>query len=131
VRPEPPQALRFDHVVLTVRDVAATCDWYERVLGMRRVVFDGDATALAFGGQKINLQLSGHERGPYALRPAPGTADLCFVVGAAIATVVAYLVDQNVTIELGPVEQTGAQGPMRSIYLRDPDQNLVEIASYG
>jgi catechol 2,3-dioxygenase-like lactoylglutathione lyase family enzyme len=125
-----PRVFALDHVVLTVSDLEATCAWYERLLGMRRISFDHDRTALLFGQQKINLHLAGAELEPHAVRPAPGTADLCFLVAGPIGDVIEYLRRAGVEIEVGPVEQTGAVGLMDSIYLRDPDDNLIEVASY-
>ena len=125
-----PRVDAFDHIVLTVADIDASCAWYEQVLGMRRVTFEGDRTALLFGRQKLNLHLAGRELEPHARRPAPGTADLCFVVSEPIGDVVAALERDGVTVELGPVERTGAAGLMDSVYLRDPDGNLIEVASY-
>ena len=121
---------RLDHLVLTVRDLDATVDFYQRVLGMRAVTFKGGRRALAFGRSKINLHQAGHEFEPKAAHPAPGTADLCFVVVDPIDEVQAELRTFGVEIEEGPVERTGATGPIRSIYLRDPDQNLIELSNY-
>jgi catechol 2,3-dioxygenase-like lactoylglutathione lyase family enzyme len=123
-----PRAL--DHVVLTVSDLEATCAWYERLLGMRRITFDHDRAGLLFGRQKINLHLAGAEVEPHAVRPAPGSADLCFLVAGQIGDVIEFFRREGLEIELGPVEQTGAVGVMDSIYLRDPDENLIEVASY-
>lgn len=120
----------IDHVVLTVRDVDAACAWYERVLGMRRVNFDGDRAALHFGDQKINLHPASAPLAPHATVAEPGTADLCFLASGTIQDIVASLVEQGVAIEVGPVQQTGATGAVDSVYVRDPDGNLIEIASY-
>lgn len=120
----------LDHVVLTVRDIDATCAWYERVLGMRRVSVDGRYAALRFGTQKLNLHQSAAPRPPHASVALPGTADLCFLSTRSIDEIVIELVRLQVTIELGPVEQAGANRPMNSVYIRDPDRNLIEIASY-
>jgi catechol 2,3-dioxygenase-like lactoylglutathione lyase family enzyme len=116
-----------DHLVLTVADVEATVTFYER-LGMRREVFGEDRIALRFGDQKLNLHLAGAEITPHARRPTPGSADLCFLVEGGVENVVAELAAAGVSIELGPVERTGAQGAIRSVYLRDPDGNLVELS---
>jgi len=128
--PRQPRVFALDHVVLTVSDIDATCVWYERLLGMRRVTFDHDRTALIFGSQKINLHLAGAELEPHAGRPAPGTADLCFIVAGPLSEVIEFFQRQGVDIELGPVEQTGAAGVMDSVYLCDPDENLIEVAAH-
>jgi catechol 2,3-dioxygenase-like lactoylglutathione lyase family enzyme len=117
----------LDHLVLTVSDVEATVAFYER-LGMRREVFGEGRVALRFGTQKLNLHPAGAEIAPYARRPTPGSADVCFLVEGRLEDVVADLATAGIPIELGPVDRTGAQGPMRSLYLRDPDGNLVELS---
>jgi catechol 2,3-dioxygenase-like lactoylglutathione lyase family enzyme len=122
---------RIDHFVLTVRDIAATADFYERVLGMRLVGFGDGRKALAFGRQKINLHEAGREFEPKAARPLPGSADFCLVAARPLEAVIAHLAACGVAIEEGPVPRTGATGPISSVYIRDPDGNLVEIASYG
>jgi catechol 2,3-dioxygenase-like lactoylglutathione lyase family enzyme len=124
------RVVALDHLVLTVADIDATCAWYERLLGMRRMTFDRNRTALLFGRQKINLHVVGAELEPHAVRPAPGTADLCFIVDAPIPQMVELFEHEKVEIEQGPVKQTGAVRVMDSIYVRDPDGNLVEVASY-
>jgi catechol 2,3-dioxygenase-like lactoylglutathione lyase family enzyme len=116
-----------DHLVLTVADMEATMVFYER-LGMRREMFGDDRIALRFGDQKLNLHLSGAEITPHARRPTPGSADLCFLVEGRIEDVAAELTAAGLSIELGPVERTGAQRAVRSVYLRDPDGNLVELS---
>jgi len=121
---------RIDHFVLTVKDVEASCRFYERVLGLRRVDFDG-RVALHFGGQKINLHRAGHEFVPKARQPAPGSGDFCLIALTPLDAVIAHLKTCGVAIELGPVPKTGARGPMRSVYFRDPDGNLVEVSNYG
>jgi len=120
----------LDHLVLTVTDIEATCAFYERVLGMRSVTFGEGRRALEFGQQKINLHLAGHELEPKAARPTPGSADLCFIVETALPDVIAHLRACGILPELGPVDRTGAAGATRSIYLRDPDRNLIELSSY-
>ena len=120
---------RIDHFVLTVKDVAATCDFYERSLGMTREEFGAGRVALKFGAQKINLHEAGAEFEPRADEPTPGSADLCFLSETKLADWVLHLHGQNIEIEEGPVTRTGAQGILNSIYLRDPDGNLVEIAN--
>ncbi|HSU45060.1 MAG TPA: VOC family protein [Casimicrobiaceae bacterium] len=121
---------RIDHVVMTVRDIGATCDFYARVLGMRVVSFAGGRTALAFGRQKINLHLAGHEFEPKAAHPAPGSLDLCLIATGALDEVIAQLAACDVPIIEGPVAKTGATGPIRSVYFRDPDANLIEVSVY-
>ena len=121
---------RLDHLVLTCADLEATASWYGRVLGMRRETFGGNRTALHFGNQKINLHQQGSELKPNAATAAPGTADLCFITSVPTDDVVAHLRSCEVTIEYGPAPQSGALGPMTSVYCRDPDGNLIEIATY-
>ena len=121
---------RIDHVVLTVRDIAATCEFYTRVLGMRAETCGPGRTALHFGTQKINLHQAGHEFEPKSAIPTPGSADICLVTTGPIEDALAQLAADDVAIEEGPVARTGALGPMTSIYFRDPDGNLIEVASY-
>ena len=121
---------RLDHLVLTVADIERTARFYEQVLGMERVVFGQGRQALAFGTSKINLHQSGHEFAPHAVRPVPGSADLCLVTTVPPARVLASLTAHGVAVEEGPVARTGALGPMTSVYIRDPDGNLIEISSY-
>ncbi len=122
---------RIDHFVLTVADIEATCDFYEAVLGMKRITVGPDRrVALAFGGQKINLHRAGAEFEPKARQPAPGSGDFCLITETPIADVVAHLQAAGIAIVEGPVPRTGASGQMTSVYLRDPDGNLVEIARY-
>jgi catechol 2,3-dioxygenase-like lactoylglutathione lyase family enzyme len=120
----------LDHVVLTVRNMARTIDFYRRVLGMRHVVFDGTYDALHFGNQKINLHPYRAEYTPHADIPAPGTGDLCFIAEGGIDDIVHELEALKISVEVGPVNQTGACGAMRSVYFRDPDSNLIEVACY-
>jgi catechol 2,3-dioxygenase-like lactoylglutathione lyase family enzyme len=119
----------LDRLVLTVADVGCTRDFYERVLGMEPVVFGEGRHALAFGAQKINLHESGREFEPKAAVPTPGSADLCFLANASVAEVVEHLRANGVEILEGPVRRTGATGPIKSVYFRDPDGNLIEVAS--
>jgi catechol 2,3-dioxygenase-like lactoylglutathione lyase family enzyme len=121
----------LDHLVLTVADVDRTIDFYQRVLGMRPVTFGAGRHALEFGPSKINLHQAGHEFTPHAAQPTPGSADLCLVTATPLEHVVAHLRRQQLAVEEGPVPRTGARGPMTSVYFRDPDGNLIEIASYG
>ena len=120
----------LDHLVLTVADIETTVAFYTRVLGMQLVTFgDGGRKALAFGNQKINLHQAGREFEPKAERPTTGSADLCFIVATPLEQVIAHLQAQQVAIVEGPVQRTGATGPIRSVYLRDPDQNLIELSN--
>ena len=121
---------RLDHLVLTVADLDATVAFYVDTLGMSVETFGGGRTALHFGSSKINVHVAGQEVEPKADRPTPGSADLCFVVGGPVEDVAAGLADAGVAVEVGPVDRTGAQGPIRSVYVRDPDHNLVELAVY-
>jgi len=120
---------RLDHFVLTVADVAASCAFYHRVLGMAVVNFGDGRKALAFGQQKINLHAQGREFEPKAEHPTPGAADFCLITGVPLADVAAHLRAEGVAIVEGPVPRTGAGGPIESIYFRDPDGNLVEVAN--
>ena len=122
--------LGLDHVVLTVRDLEATIDFYGRALGMRAVSFArGKRRALAFGDQKINLHLLGAEFMPNARVAGPGTADLCFLTDTPLEQAVARLESEGVDIEHGPAAAEGARGPLLSVWFRDPDGNLVEVAN--
>lgn len=120
----------LDHLVLTVADIDATIAFYTRVLGMTAVTFGAGRRALAFGPQKINLHRAGHEFSPCARRPTPGSADFCLITKMALEAAMAHVQSCGVTIEEGPVERTGAIGPLRSFYFRDPDGNLVEVSNY-
>ena len=119
----------IDHLVLTVTDIRRTVDWYQQVLGMHHVTFAGDRHALTFGRQKLNLHQAGRELEPKAARPAPGSADLCLISAVPLTEVLAHLRDCGVRVEQGPVARTGATGPITSVYIRDPDDNLIEIAT--
>jgi catechol 2,3-dioxygenase-like lactoylglutathione lyase family enzyme len=121
---------RIDHVVLNCHDVDVTADWYENVLGMRREIFGDGRLALRFGNQKINVRPSGAPNWETGELDAPGSLDLCFVADATADEVGAHLRQCGVTITNGPVTKSGALGPMTSHYCRDPDGNLIEIASY-
>lgn len=120
----------IDHVVLTVRSIEKTCDFYSRALGMEVVTFGEGRKALAFGGQKINLHEVGRELEPKALHPAAGSADLCFITQVPLARVIEHVRSCGVEIVEGPVTRTGAQGPIESVYVRDPDGNLIEVSNY-
>ena len=119
----------FNHLVLTVKDIARTCDFYQRGLGMEVQAFGDGRTALHFGAFKFNLHQRDHEIDPKAAHPTPGSADFCLITDTPLAEVIAHLAHEGLPIELGPVPRTGATGPILSVYLRDPDQNLVEISN--
>lgn len=122
---------RIDHVVMICRDMNVTAGWYQRVLGMEREEYGGkNRTALRFGAQKINLHEVGHEVTPGAQIAQPGTLDLCFVVAVGPDDVIGQLHACGVSIERGPVTRIGALGDIMSVYCRDPDGNLIELASY-
>ena len=121
---------RLDHLVLTVRDIEATCEFYTRVLGMTVETFGQDRKALRFGRQKINLHQLGQEFEPKARQPTPGSGDLCFITSALLEQVIDHLRSRGVEIIEGPVPRTGATGPILSVYFRDPDGNLFEISNY-
>ncbi len=119
----------LDHLVLTVRDVTATCSFYTQVLGMQAVTFANGRQALHFGTQKINLHQAGHEFEPKAQAPLPGSADLCFLTSTPLPELVGHLKKCRVSVEEGPVKRTGANGSIFSVYLRDPDGNLIEVSN--
>jgi catechol 2,3-dioxygenase-like lactoylglutathione lyase family enzyme len=121
----------IDHVVFTVKDINATCDFYTKVLGMEVVIFGEGRKALAFGSQKINLQQLGREGTLVADKPTSGSADICFVTSVPVSEVIAHLNSCGVRLVGGPVERNGAKGMMMSIYFRDPDLNLVEVSNYA
>ena len=120
----------IDHIVLTVTDMDRTVEFYCRTLGMQKEVFSNGRVALRFGQQKINLHHAGHEFEPKAKTPQPGSADLCLVTAALLEDAMAEIRACGIPIEEGPVDRAGAGGPMRSFFFRDPDGNLIEIASY-
>ncbi len=119
----------IDHLVLTVASVEASLAFYATVLGMEVVTFAGGRKALAFGSQKINLHQAGREFEPKAARPAPGSADLCLLSTLPLDQVLAHLAAHAVPVIEGPVRRTGATGPILSVYFRDPDGNLIEVAN--
>jgi catechol 2,3-dioxygenase-like lactoylglutathione lyase family enzyme len=122
---------RIDHVVLTVVDIEATCRFYATACGMTVETFGAGRKALRFGRQIINLHQVGKEFEPKALRPTSGSADFCLITAVPLEDVVCHLKSQGIDIEEGIVDRTGATGPIRSVYIRDPDDNLVEISSYA
>jgi len=121
---------RLDHLVLTVADIDSTVDFYVRILGMTHEVFGAGRVALCYGRQKINLHQAGREFEPKALRPTPGSGDLCFITEGSLDAAMAYVRGQGVAILEGPVARTGATGPITSFYFRDPDANLIEVSIY-
>ncbi len=121
---------RIDHLVLTVRDLRATIDFYTRGLGLRHEEKNG-RHAIVFGRHKINLhEAAGEPILPRADRPTPGSGDFCLIASRPLDAVIAHLRSVGIAIEMGPVERDGAAGPIRSVYLRDPDANLVEVSEH-
>jgi catechol 2,3-dioxygenase-like lactoylglutathione lyase family enzyme len=120
----------IDHVVFTVKDIEATCEFYSKVLGMEIVTFGQGRKALAFGSQKINLQQLGRESTLIAEKPTSGSADICFITSVPLSDVIAHLNSCGVNLIAGPVERDGARGLMMSVYFRDPDLNLIEVSNY-
>lgn len=118
----------LDHLVLTTIDIEACKDFYTRIMGMKLENFGAGRLAMRFGEQKINVHVRGHEFEPKANLPVPGALDLCFIASISLEEVVAHLKAQQWPIIEGPVQRTGATGPIRSIYVRDPDLNLIEIS---
>jgi len=120
---------QLDHLVLTVKDIDVTCRFYAEHLGMKVVTFGDNRKALRFGQQKINLHQLGNEFEPNAARPTSGSADLCFLSDTPLEHIITELQQAGIEILEGPVKRTGAYGPINSIYLRDPDNNLIEISN--
>ena len=120
----------LDHIVITARDLNATIDFYTRALGMTLETFGTGRKALRFGDQKFNLHQAGDKNitDIYARTPTPGSLDLCLLAAVPLDEVIARLKAEDIPIELGPTKRTGARWPIRSVYLRDPDQNLIEIS---
>lgn len=121
--------LHIDHIVLTVKDIEKTVRFYQSVLGMTPLTFGEGRVALQFGNQKINLHQYGNAVEPKAATPAPGSADLCFITETLIDHAMAHVQGMDVHILEGPVQRTGAMGPIVSFYFRDPDGNLIEVAN--
>lgn len=121
--------LSLDHLVLTVKDIQASCEFYAEQLGMEIVTFGDNRKALRFGQQKINLHQLGQEFEPKAAHPTAGSADLCFLTETPLDDIILHLGDCGTMVLEGPVVRTGANGPIISIYIRDPDNNLIEIAN--
>jgi catechol 2,3-dioxygenase-like lactoylglutathione lyase family enzyme len=121
---------RIDHLVLTVKNIQVSCQFYHQVLGMEIITFGDNRYALKFGEQKINLHQLNQEFEPKAGFPTPGSADLCLITLVPLSQVIEHCDRCGVSIVLGPITRTGAKGNIESIYIRDPDQNLLEIANY-
>ncbi|WP_017297487.1 VOC family protein [Nodosilinea nodulosa] len=122
------QILTLDHLVMTVTDIDRTCEFYQAVLGMELITFGASRKALRYGTQKINLHAAATPLAPHAQAPTAGSADLCFLVLPPLEKVLAHLQTLGVPVLLGPVPRTGATGPLVSIYIRDPDGNLIELS---
>ncbi len=121
--------IKLDHLVLTVKDIKKTVSFYTTVLGMQKEVFGKDRIALKYGNQKINLHLCDGDIQPKAMAPTPGSADLCFVTEDPLHSAIKQIQSCGIEIIEGPVERTGARGKIQSVYCRDPDGNLIEIAT--
>ena len=121
---------RIDHLVLTVVDIQITCEFYTKILGMELERFANGRLALKFGNQKLNLHQLDREFQPHAFKPTPGSVDLCLIANGSMSDVITHLHAYQVKIIEGPVIRTGAMGKITSIYIRDPDKNLIEISSY-
>jgi len=120
----------LDHIVLTVTDIETTVRFYCDVLGMEKEEFAGGRTSLRFGNQKINLHKAGNEFEPKANKPTPGSADLCFITNTELSEAMEHVRSKGIEIIQGPVERTGATGPLFSFYFKDPDGNLIEVSNY-
>jgi catechol 2,3-dioxygenase-like lactoylglutathione lyase family enzyme len=121
---------RIDHLVLTVEDLDRTIAFYVDVLGMTEATFGSGRKSLLFGSSKINLHQRGREFEPKAATPTPGSADVCLIVDDSLEWVVSELAAIGIAVEEGPVPRTGARGPITSVYIRDPDGNLIELSNY-
>ena len=120
----------LDHLVLTVAEIEATCNFYQHVLNFEVIEFGENRKALKFGSLKINLHQAGHEFEPKAAFPTQGSADLCFISETPIEHIIQQLKQLHIDIEQGPIQRTGAMGSILSVYIRDPDHNLIEISNY-
>ncbi len=120
----------LDHFVLTVKDIDKTVDFYVNILGMKKEIFKSSRVALKYGNQKINLHQLGNEFEPKAFNVKEGSADLCFIINTPIKEAKSYIESLGIQIEEGIVQRTGANGSIESIYIRDPDKNLIELSNY-
>jgi len=121
---------RLDHLVLTVKNIEVSAAFYESILGMRRLTFAKNRIALLFGQQKINLHELGNEFEPKAQNVMNGSADLCFIISTPVDKAISQLLAKGIDVIEGPVNRTGATGPIISAYFRDPDKNLIEVSNY-
>ena len=121
---------RLDHLVLTVKNIEITVQFYVSVLGMDKEEFGAGRFALKYGNQKINLHQVGKEFEPKADKPTAGSADLCFITEVPLDEAMDHVRSRGVEIIEGPVARTGAIGPINSFYFRDPDKNLIEVSNY-
>lgn len=119
----------IDHLVLTVKNIDESIAFYSKVMGMQPISFGDGRRALSFGSMKINLHQQGNEFEPKAQNPTPGSADLCFITSVPLQEVISHLSACNVPVIEGPVQRTGATGPIFSVYFRDPDLNLIEVSN--
>lgn len=129
-RSESVKVNKIDHLVITVNDIGLTSKFYSEVLGMEIVSFEEGRKALTFGDQKINLHETGKEFEPKAFKPTPGSVDLCFITNVPLEMVLKQFKNQGVKVIEGPVKRTGASGTINSVYINDPDGNLIEISNY-
>ncbi|XP_041051769.1 glyoxalase domain-containing protein 5 [Carcharodon carcharias] len=127
----PIQIKGLDHLVLTVKSIEDTVAFYSQTLGMEVVTFKGNRKALSFGNQKFNLHEVGKEFEPKAHKPTAGSIDLCLITKTPVSKVIEHLKVCGIHIEEGPIERTGAVGPITSVYFRDPDNNLIEVSNYN
>ncbi|MFT4651102.1 MAG: catechol 2,3-dioxygenase-like lactoylglutathione lyase family enzyme [Flavobacteriales bacterium] len=122
---------RIDHLVLTVKSIDDTVDFYQTVMGMKKICFGEDRVALSFGSQKINLHQRGNEFEPKAGNVQSGSADLCFIIKQPVEQAINHLLSCKVSVIEGPVTRTGAKGKIISAYFRDLDDNLIEVSNYA
>lgn len=124
------QFIGIDHLVFTVVSIEKTLQFYCGVLGMEEVTFGSGRKAIVCGSQKFNLHEKGKEFEPKAQKPTPGAIDLCLIVSTPLNEVIDHLTKHQIPIVEGPIQRTGARGPILSVYVRDPDQNLIELSNY-
>lgn len=120
----------LDHLVLTVKDIDISVEFYTKVLGMQKEVFKENRVALKYGSQKINLHQLGKEFEPKAFNVKEGSSDLCFIITTPVTEAKTYIKSLGIEIIEGVVSRTGAVGKIESIYIRDPDMNLIELSNY-